>query len=119
MLSRLLIAGTSWRTPAGRSSTPCAPSPEASAATSSGPARVRWNSTCPSAQWDSGARNATDLWRKLKGQGFRGSLRVVGEWATRQRRAEKADAGTLTRGPSARTIARLMTIGRDNLSKAE
>jgi transposase len=71
------------------------------------------------AQWDSGARNATGLWRKLKSQGFRGSLRVVGEWATRRRRAEKADAETLTRVPSARTIARLMTIGRDNLSKAE
>lgn len=62
------------------------------------------------AQWDSGARNATGLWRKLKGQGFRGSLRVVGEWATRRRRADKADAETLTRVPSARTIARLMTM---------
>jgi transposase len=71
------------------------------------------------AQWDGGARNATGLWRRLKSQGFRGSLRVVGEWATRRRRAEKADAETLTRVPSARTIARLMTIGRDNLSKAE
>ncbi len=39
--------------------------------------------------------------------------------ATRRRRAEKADADTLTCVPSARTIARLMTIGRDNLSKAE
>jgi transposase len=72
------------------------------------------------AQWDSGARNATALWRKLKDQqGFRGSLRVIGEWATRRRRAEKASAETLTRVPSARTIARLMTIGRDNLTKAE
>jgi transposase len=72
------------------------------------------------AQWDSGARNATALWRKLKDhQGFRGSLRVIGEWATRRRRAEKASAETLTRVPSARTIARLMTISRNNLSRAE
>ena len=72
------------------------------------------------ARWDSGARNATALWRKLKDRrGFRGSLRVIGEWATRRRRAEKASAETLTRVPSARTIARLMTISRDNLSRAE
>jgi transposase len=71
------------------------------------------------AQWDAGARNATDLWRCLKQQGFRGSLRVIGEWATRRRRAEKADAEALQRIPSARSIARLMTTGRDLLSKSE
>ncbi len=72
------------------------------------------------AQWDSGSRNATALWRKLKQhQGFRGSLRVIGEWATRRRRAEMAGAETLTRVPSARTIARLMTISHDNLTKVE
>ncbi len=54
-----------------------------------------------------------------QGQGFRGSLRVVTEWATRRRRSEKADAENLQRIPSARTIARLMTIGRHALSKAE
>jgi transposase len=71
------------------------------------------------AQWDAGKRNAADLWRRLKQQGFQGSLRVIGEWATRRRRAEKADASRLQRVPSARTIARLMTVGRDHLSKAE
>jgi transposase len=71
------------------------------------------------AQWDAGKRNAADLWRRLKHQDFKGSLRVVGEWATRRRRAEKADASSLQRIPSARTIARLMTAGRDHLSKAE
>jgi transposase len=35
------------------------------------------------------------------------------------RRSERADAENLQRIPSARTIARLMTIGRDTLSKAE
>jgi transposase len=71
------------------------------------------------AQWLSGCRNGADLWRRLKGQGFRGSLRVVTEWATRQRRAERTDVENLQRIPSSRTIARLMTIGRNNLSKAE
>ena len=70
-------------------------------------------------QWASGCRNGAELWRRLKARGFRGSLRVVGEWATRRRRAEKADAENLQRIPSARTIVRLMTIGRDTLSKAE
>lgn len=71
------------------------------------------------AQWESGMRNAAALWRAMRAQGFRGSMRVVSEWATRRRQAEKADAGALTRVPSARTIARLMTGGRDRLSKAE
>jgi transposase len=70
-------------------------------------------------QWASGQHNAAELWRRLKMQGFRGSLRVVNEWATRRRRAEVADASTLTRTPSARTIARLMSFGRDRLSKSE
>ena len=54
----------------------------------------------------------------LKRQGFRGCLRVVSEWATRRRQAEKVDSA-LGRAPSARTVAQLMTIGRDGLSKAE
>jgi transposase len=70
------------------------------------------------AQWANGQRNGAALWRQLKSQGFRGSLRVLTEWATRRRRAEQANSG-LTRTPSSRTIARLMTNGRDRLSKAE
>ena len=69
-------------------------------------------------QWAAGQRNSTELWRRLKRQGFRGCARVVSEWASRRRRAEKAD-GALGRTPSSRTIARFMTIGRDALSKAE
>jgi transposase len=71
------------------------------------------------AQWVAGQRNGAALWRCLKARGFRGSLRVVAEWATRRRRAETADDKSLQRVPSARTIARLMTTGRDNLSKSE
>lgn len=71
------------------------------------------------AQWASGCRNGAELWRCLRKQGFRGSLRVVSEWATRRRQAERVDAETLHHIPSARTIARMMTVGRDTLSKAE
>ncbi|RXH03656.1 ISL3 family transposase [Bradyrhizobium guangzhouense] len=70
-------------------------------------------------QWAAGRCNGADLWRRLRARGFHGSLRVVSEWATRRRRAERADAQNLQRNPSARTIARLMTIGRDLLTKAE
>jgi transposase len=47
------------------------------------------------AQWAAGFRRGAELWRRLKTQGFRGSLRVVTEWATRRRRADKADAQSL------------------------
>jgi transposase len=71
------------------------------------------------AQWAVGRRNGSQLWRQLKAQGFRGCLRVVSEWAGRRRRAEKVDGEALSRAPSARTIARLLTIGRDDLTKSE
>jgi transposase len=70
-------------------------------------------------QWTAGLRNGAELWRRLRQRGFRGSLRVVTEWATRRRKTEKADSSALGRAPSARTIARLLTIGRDGLSKSE
>jgi transposase len=72
------------------------------------------------ATWADGNRNGAALWRAMKAKGFTGSLRVVTEWATRQRK----DEGTATRDsrtartPSARSIARMMTIERDGLSKA-
>jgi transposase len=71
------------------------------------------------AEWASGCRNAAKLWRRLKSDGFRGSQRVVSEWATRRRRAEKVTDQELQKVPSARTIARLMTSGRDHMSKAD
>lgn len=71
------------------------------------------------AQWLAGHHNGAELWRRLKGRGFRGSLRVVAEWAIRRPRAGTIDDQALHRGPSARTIARLMTTGRDTLSKSE
>ncbi|WP_024882137.1 ISL3 family transposase [Methylosinus sp. LW3] len=71
------------------------------------------------AQWAAGCHNGAELWRRLQAAGFRGSLRVVSEWAGRRRRSEKMDAAGLHRTPSARTIARLMTSGRDALSTTE
>ena len=71
------------------------------------------------AQWAAGERNAAALWRKLKDLGFRGCYRVVAEWATRRRRADAANLETLKRTPSARTVARLMTTARDDLSRAQ
>ena len=69
------------------------------------------------AEWAAGHHNGTELWRRLRKEGFRGSLRVVTEWATRRRRAENVTG--LHRVSSARTIARLLTTGRDTLSKSE
>lgn len=69
-------------------------------------------------QWASGCRNGVELWRRLKARGFKGSLRVVAEWATRRRRAETA-GDRLQRVPAARTVARLMTTARDHLCKAD
>ena len=83
--------------------------------------RVRQNSLTPwlprlEQEWAAGCRNATELWRRLRAAGFGGSLRIVGEWATRQRRAALSGTG---RCPPARKVAQLMTSARNHLSKAE
>src|SRR5437764_4723673 len=65
------------------------------------------------------SRNGLALWRALRERGFCGCRNVVSEWSARRKRAEKAEAGAIGRAPSARTIARLLTIGRDQLSKAQ
>ena len=84
--------------------------------------RVRQTSLEPhlpwlEAQWDAGLRNGAELWRQLRLAGFGGGLRVVTEWATRRRRAEKAENGL--HAPAARTIVRLMTLERNNLTTAQ
>lgn len=68
-------------------------------------------------EWDAGCRNGAELWRRLRAAGFGGSLRVVAEWATRRRRDEAAD--TPRRCPSPRALARLLTLARDKLTRAE
>lgn len=71
------------------------------------------------ARWAAGERNATALWRDMKALGFRGCRRVVAEWATRRRRADEATLERMKRTPSVRTVARLMTSARDDLSRAQ
>ena len=70
-------------------------------------------------EWNSGCHNGAELRRRLMRRGFAGSLRVVTEWATRHRRAEQVTSSHLQKVPSARTIARMLTLGRDHLTKAE
>ena len=70
-------------------------------------------------EWEGGCRNGAELWRRLRAEGFGGSLRVVGEWATRQRRAEASAYSAPGRCPSARRIARMMTTARDRLSRSD
>lgn len=86
--------------------------------------RIRESSLTPwlprlEREWNGGCRNGTELWRRLREDGFRGSLRVVGEWATRQRRAEQAMPRGMGKSPPARRIARLLTMGRAHLSRAD
>lgn len=86
--------------------------------------RIRESSLTPwlprlEKEWADGCRNGAELWRRLRARGFQGSLRVVGEWATRQRRAEQAVPTGTEKSPPARKIARLLTTGRDHLSKAD
>jgi transposase len=71
------------------------------------------------AEWAAGCRNGAELWRRLRAGGFTGSLRVVGEWTTRRRRSEQAPEGMPGKVPSSRLLARLMTTGRNSLTKAE
>ena len=70
-------------------------------------------------QWEAGCRNGAALWRALRLRGFRGCLRIVSEWSARRKQAEKGDPTALSRAPSARTVARLLTVGPERLSKAE
>ncbi len=86
--------------------------------------RVRQNSLTPwlpllERQWAAGCRNGAQLWRRLRAAGFGGSLRVVGEWATRQRRAETAKPFGSGKCPPACRIAQFMTSARYHLSKAD
>ena len=46
-------------------------------------------------------------------------MRVVAEWTARRRRAELMQAQGLQKAPSARTLARLMTMARQHLTRAD
>ncbi|WP_172332801.1 ISL3 family transposase [Mangrovicoccus sp. HB161399] len=86
--------------------------------------RIRESSLTPwlprlEREWTGGCRNGAELWRRLRSAGFRGSLRVVGEWATRQRRAERAVPAGTGKSPPACKIARLLTSSRDRLNRED
>lgn len=70
-------------------------------------------------RWEAGARNASALWREMRNEGFVGQRGFVSQWAQRRRLAEKANQSGLTRTPSARVLARLMTSARDGLAISE
>jgi len=72
------------------------------------------------AEWAAGCRNGAELWRRLQTTaGFRGSLRVVAEWATRRRRAESAGCERLRKPPPTRMLSRLLLSERDHLTKGD
>ncbi len=71
-------------------------------------------------RWAEGCRNGAQLWRELRDAGFRGGLRVVTEWATRQRLA--ARPGRSASGFSAppfRRVARMLAADPTTLDGAE
>lgn len=70
-------------------------------------------------EWAGGCRNGAEPWRRLRADGVQGSLRVVGEWATRQRRAEQAVPSGTGKSPPACKIARHLSVGRNHLRKAD
>ena len=70
-------------------------------------------------RWEQGAHNASALWREMREKGVRGQIGVVSEWVRRRRLAERANQSALARTPSARSIARLMTLARNDLSKSD
>ena len=58
-------------------------------------------------RWTEGCHNGAQLWRELRGQGFTGGLRVVTEWATRQRLGRRTAHGLAPL--SCRRVAMLLT----------
>jgi transposase len=72
------------------------------------------------AEWSAGYRNGAELWRRLQTTaGFRGSLRVVAEWATRRRRAESAGSERLRKRSPVRVLSRRLLSERDQLTKGD
>jgi hypothetical protein len=72
------------------------------------------------AEWSAGCRNGAERWRRLQAAtGFRGSIRVVGEWATRRRHAESIGYERLRKPPTARVLSRLLLSERDQLTKGD
>jgi transposase len=63
--------------------------------------------------------NRAELFQRPRSVGYGGSLRVGAEWRTRRRRAEAAEIQLPIAPTSARSIARLMTVGRHQISHSD
>jgi transposase len=69
--------------------------------------------------WSQGCRNGAELWRQLRQAGFPGALRVVTEWANRQRLDDKRPHGRPSAKLSARRITRLLMADPATLHEGE
>ena len=81
-------------------------------------------------RWAEGCRNGAQLWRDLRDAGFKGRIRVVTEWANRQRLVEPeqqfrpASAAATQRSPRpaahpARRVARMLTADLPSLAEPD
>ena len=71
------------------------------------------------AQWDAGNRNATELWRGRRRRASADRCASSGNGRRGGGARSRPDIERLQRVPSARTLARLLTTGRDRFTKAE
>jgi transposase len=71
-------------------------------------------------RWAEGCHNGAQLWRELREVGFRGGLRVVTEWATRQRLAPLPGrpASGFT-APASRRVTQILTADAQALDEGE
>ena len=75
-------------------------------------------------RWDEGCRNAAELWREIRQQGFRGQLRTVQRWVRQCRSADPTAPGlSRTTGawptPSRQRVAWLVVADRERLDARE
>jgi transposase len=75
-------------------------------------------------RWDEDCRNAAELWREIRQQGFRGELRTVQRWVRQHRSADPIVPGlSRTTGawptPSRQRVARLVVADRERLDARE
>jgi transposase len=75
-------------------------------------------------RWDEGCRNATELWREIRQQGFRGQLRTVQRWVRQCRSADPTAAGlgrttVAWPTPSRQRVAWLVVADRERLDARE
>jgi transposase len=75
-------------------------------------------------RWDEGCRDAAELWREIRQQGFRGQLRTVQRWVRQCRSPDPTAPGLgrttgAWRTPSRRRVAWLVVADRERLDARE